>query len=153
VRNTTVFFGLRTKKRLFSSTANRHSGPPNSKMKYSTVEDVLESFPHPILPTVEGEPDYQTIHVTRTFIQANSQAIYTPSVGGTLGHLGLIISDAAYSNIAPPTVGEPTVWETTNAPGRAPATTDGTASNTELLATFGKRMFKPTGPAPPSSKH
>jgi hypothetical protein len=44
-------------------------------MKYSTVEDVLESFPHPILPTVEGEPDYQTIHVTRKFLQENSRAI------------------------------------------------------------------------------
>jgi hypothetical protein len=42
--------------------------------------------------------------------------------------LGLIILDAAYSNIAPPTAGEPTVWETPNAPGRAPATTDGTVA-------------------------
>jgi hypothetical protein len=42
--------------------------------------------------------------------------------------LGLIISDAAYYNIAPPTAGEPTFWETPNAPGRAPATRDGTAA-------------------------
>jgi hypothetical protein len=42
--------------------------------------------------------------------------------------LGIIISDAAYSNIAPPTAGEPTLWETPNAPGRAPVTTDGTAA-------------------------
>jgi hypothetical protein len=48
--------------------------------------------------------------------------------GGTLGHLGLIISDAAYSNIAPPTAGDPALWETPNAPGRALATTDGTAA-------------------------
>jgi hypothetical protein len=46
-------------------------------MKYSTVEDVMVSFPHPILPTVEGEPDYQTIHATRKFLQANSRAIDT----------------------------------------------------------------------------
>jgi hypothetical protein len=72
-------------------------------MKYSTVEDVLAIFPHPILPTVEGEPDYQTIHATRKFLQANSRAINTHSGGGTLGHLGIIVSDAAYSNIAPPT--------------------------------------------------
>jgi hypothetical protein len=97
-------------------------------MKYSTVRDVLASFPHPILPTVEGEPDYQTIHPTRKFLQENSRAIDTHLGGGTLGHLGLIILDAAYSNIAPPTAGEPTFWETPNAPGRAPATTDGTAA-------------------------
>jgi hypothetical protein len=97
-------------------------------MKYSTVEDVMASFPHPILPTVQGEPDYQTIHATRKFLQANSRAIDTHFGGGTLGHLGLIISDASYSNIDPPTSGEPTLWETPNAPGRAPATTDGTAA-------------------------
>jgi hypothetical protein len=87
----------------------------------------LASFPHPILPTVEGEPDYQTIHATRKFFQANSRAINTHLGGGTLGHLGLIISDTAYSNIAPPTAEAPTFWVTPNAPGRAPATTDGTS--------------------------
>jgi hypothetical protein len=97
-------------------------------MKYSTVEDVMTSFPHPILPTVEGEPDYQTIHATRKFLQANSRAIDIHLGGGTLGHLGLIISDASYAMIAPPTAEEPTLWETPNAPGWAPATTDGTAS-------------------------
>jgi hypothetical protein len=108
VRNTTVFFGLRTVKRLFSSTATRHSGAPNNNMKYSTVEEVLASFPHPILPSVEGEPDYQTIHATRKFLQANSRAIDTHLGGGTLCHLGLIVSDAAYSHIAPPTAEAPT---------------------------------------------
>jgi hypothetical protein len=97
-------------------------------MKYSTVEDVMASFPHPILPTVQGEPDYQTIHATRKFLQANSRAIDTHLGGGTLGHLGLIISDASYAIIAPATAEEPTLWETLNAPGRAPATTDGTAA-------------------------
>jgi hypothetical protein len=96
-------------------------------MKYSTVEDVMARFPHPILPTVEGEPDYQTIHATRKFLQANSRAIDTHLGGGTLGHLGLIISDASYTMIAPPTTEAPTFWVTPNAPGRALATADGTA--------------------------
>jgi hypothetical protein len=47
--------------------------------------------------------------------------------GGTLGHLGLIISDVSYSNIAPPTADAPTFCVAQNAPGRAPSTTDGTA--------------------------
>jgi hypothetical protein len=42
--------------------------------------------------------------------------------------LGLIISDASYAVIAPPTAEAPTLWVTPNAPGRAPATTDGTAA-------------------------
>jgi hypothetical protein len=97
-------------------------------MKYSTVEDVMASFLHPILPTVEGEPDYQTIHATIKFLQANSRAIDTHLGGCTLGHLGLIISDASYAMIDPPAAEEQTFWETPNAPGRAPATTDGTAA-------------------------
>jgi hypothetical protein len=47
--------------------------------------------------------------------------------GGALGHLGLIILDASYFIIAPPTAGEPTFWVTTNAPGRAPSTSDETS--------------------------
>jgi hypothetical protein len=88
----------------------------------------MASFPHPILPTVEGEPDYQTIHTTRKFLQANSRAIDTHLGGGTLGHVGLIISDVSYSSIAPPTAEAPTLLETPNAPGRAPATTGGTSA-------------------------
>jgi hypothetical protein len=42
--------------------------------------------------------------------------------------LGLIISDSSYAMISPPTAEEPTLWVTPNAPGRAPATTDGTAA-------------------------
>jgi hypothetical protein len=94
-------------------------------MNYSSVEDVLASFPRPIVQKVEGEPDYQTIHATRKFLEASSQSIDTHLCGVTLGHVGLIISDAAYSKIYPPTNGEPTVWETPSAHGQAPATTYG----------------------------
>jgi hypothetical protein len=97
-------------------------------MKYTTVEDVMASFPHPVLPTVQGEPDYQTIHATRKFLQANSRAINTHLGGGTLGHLGLIISDASYAMIAQTTAAGPTLWATPQAPGRAPANTDGTSA-------------------------
>jgi hypothetical protein len=88
----------------------------------------MARFPQPILPAVEGEPDYQTIHTTRKFLQANSRAIDTQLGGGTLGHLCLIISDASHAMIATPTAEEPNFWVTPNAPGRAPETTDGTAA-------------------------
>jgi hypothetical protein len=97
-------------------------------MKYATVEEVMASFPHPVLPTVQGEPNYQTIHATRNFLQANSRAIDTHLGGGTLGHLGLIISDASYAMIAPTTDAGSTLWKTPQAPGRAPANTDGTSA-------------------------
>jgi hypothetical protein len=89
-------------------------------MKYSTFEDIMASFPRPVLPTVQGEPDYQKIHATRKFLQANSRAIDT--------HLGLIISDASYANISRTMNDEPTLWVTPPAPGQAPAAMDGTAA-------------------------
>jgi hypothetical protein len=56
-------------------------------MMYATVEYVLASFPNPVLPELQGEPDYQTIHATWKSLQANSRAIDTHLGGGTLGHL------------------------------------------------------------------
>jgi hypothetical protein len=97
-------------------------------MKYVTVETVMASFPHPVLPTFQGELDYQTIHAIRKFLQANSQAIETHLGGGTMGHLGLIISDASYAMIAPTTDARPTLWTTPPAPLRDLANTDGLAA-------------------------
>jgi hypothetical protein len=88
----------------------------------------MASFPHHVLPTVQGEPDYQTIHATRKFLQANSRAIDTHLGGGSLGHLGLIISGASYAMFSPTTAAGPTLWTIPQAPGRAPANTDGTAA-------------------------
>jgi hypothetical protein len=98
-------------------------------MNYATVENIIASFPHPVLPTVKGDPDYQTIHATRKFLQENSRAIETHLGGSTLGHLGLIISDASYAMIAPTTAAGPKLWTNPQAPGRAPANTDGTMAH------------------------
>jgi hypothetical protein len=97
-------------------------------MKYATVEDVIVSFTHLILPTVQGELDYQTIHSIRKSLQANSRAIDTHLGGGTLGHLRLIVSYASFSMISPATDTGPTLWVSPTAPGRDPANTDGTAA-------------------------
>jgi hypothetical protein len=97
-------------------------------MKCATDENGMVSFPHPVLPTVQGEPYYQTIHANRKFLQANSRAIETHLGGGTLGHLGLIIYDTSYAMNAPTTEAGPTLWTTPPDPGRPPANTDGTAA-------------------------
>jgi hypothetical protein len=97
-------------------------------MKYATVEDVMVSFSHPVLPTVQGEPDYQTIHATIKFLQANLRAIDTHLGGGTLGHLGLIISEASYAMISQAADASPALWKKPQAPGRAPSKTDGTVA-------------------------
>jgi hypothetical protein len=109
-----------------------NSGPPNNNnnMKFTTLEDVIASFPHPILPTVQGEPDYQTIHAIRKLLQANTRAIDTYLGGGALGHLGLIVSDAAFTIIAPTGANGPILWTNPTAPGRVPTVLDqGTAAH------------------------
>jgi hypothetical protein len=79
-------------------------------MKYATVEDFIAIFPHPILPTFQGEPDYQTMHAIRKLLQANARAIDTHLGGGALGHLGLIVSDASYAMISPETEAGLILW-------------------------------------------
>jgi hypothetical protein len=81
-------------------------------MNYATVQDVIASFSHPILPTVQGEPDYQTIQAIRKLLQANARAIDTHLGGGALGHMVLIVSDASYAMVAPVTEAGPTLWVT-----------------------------------------
>jgi hypothetical protein len=93
-----------------------------------STEEAIVRFPHPVLPTVQGEPDYQTIHATRKSLQANLRAIDTHVGGGTLGHLGLIISDASYAMITPTTDAVPALWTSPQAPGRPPVNTGGTAA-------------------------
>jgi hypothetical protein len=87
-------------------------------MKYATVKDVIASFPRPILPMVQGEPDYQTIHAIRKLLQAKARAIDTH--WGGLGHLDLVVLDAAYAIVAPATTAGPTLWVNPTASGRAP---------------------------------
>jgi hypothetical protein len=69
-----------------------HSGPPNiHTMKYATVEDVIFCFPHPVLPSVTGEPDYHTLHAIPKMLRANSRSIDT-HLGGV--HLGILVSSS-----------------------------------------------------------
>jgi hypothetical protein len=97
-------------------------------MKYAAVKDIIASFNHPILPIVQGEPDYQKIHVIRKLLQANARAIDTHLGGGALGHPGLIVSDTSYAMVYPATEDGPTLWVNPTAPGWTPGNTDGTAA-------------------------
>jgi hypothetical protein len=97
-------------------------------MKYVTVEDVIASFPHPILPMVQDVQDYQTIHTIRKLLQSNYREIDTQLGEGALVHMRLIVLDASYAMFAPATPAGPTLWENPTAPGRAPENMDqGTA--------------------------
>jgi hypothetical protein len=97
-------------------------------MKYATVEDVISSFPHPVLPSVTGEPDYHTLLAIRKMLRANARSIDT-HLGGAFGHLGIIISDATYEMISPLTA-----WENPEFPGRAPVAIEGGGTAAQISA-------------------
>jgi hypothetical protein len=98
-------------------------------MKYATVEDVVAIFTHPVLPTFQGKPDYQTIHTIWQLLQANARTISTHLGAGALVHLGLIVYDATYAIIAPTGENGLILWSNPTSQGRAPAVLEqGTAA-------------------------
>jgi hypothetical protein len=66
-----------------------------------TVDDMITSFPHPTLPRVSSEGNYNELVELRNCLKENFCSIYTLRGGGEYGHLGDIISDAMYTTIAP----------------------------------------------------
>jgi hypothetical protein len=60
-------------------------------MKTPSVEDIIASFPHPILHTVQEEPDYHIIHAIRKLLQVNAR-----SIDSHLGVVLLVISALSY---------------------------------------------------------
>jgi hypothetical protein len=98
-------------------------------MKYATVEDVISSLPHPILPPVTGEPDYHTLNSIRKMLRANARSIDTHLGGGAFGYIDVIISDGAYEIISPLTS-----WENPEFSGRAPAAIEGGGTAAQISA-------------------
>jgi hypothetical protein len=70
-------------------------------MVHSTVEDAIAISRHPILPTVQGESYYHTIHSIRKLLRANARSIESHLGGGALGHLGINVSITTYATVAP----------------------------------------------------
>jgi hypothetical protein len=98
-------------------------------MKYATVEDAISCFPHPVLPSVTGEPDYHTLHAIHKILSANARSIDTHLGGGAFGHLGVIISYAAYEMISPLNA-----WENPEVPERAPTAIEGGGTAAQISA-------------------
>jgi hypothetical protein len=98
-------------------------------MKYATVEDVISCFPHPVLPPVTGEPDHHNLHAIHKMLRANAHSIDTHLGGEAFGHLGVIISDAAYEMISPINA-----WEKPEFPGRAPTSIEGGGTAAQISA-------------------
>jgi hypothetical protein len=98
-------------------------------MKYATVEDMISCFPYPVPLSVTGEPDNHTLHAIHKMLHANARSIDTHLGGGAFGHLGVIISDAAYEMISPLNA-----WENPEFHGRAPTSIEEGGTSAQISA-------------------
>jgi hypothetical protein len=80
-------------------------------MAATSVESFIESFPHPIIPLIEGLPTYESITDVTVLLNTNAASIHSELRDGQLGHLASTISPAVYATllaipfVAPPNPG------------------------------------------------
>ena len=58
-------------------------------------------FDYPELSKISGEPTLGSLMTLRNELKANAQSVSTTLGGGANGHLGLVLSEQAYEQIAP----------------------------------------------------
>jgi hypothetical protein len=83
-------------------------------MAATTVEALIESFPHPVIPPIQGLPTYKSITEATQLLNANAASVHSELGGGSLGHLSLTISPAVYATLSA------TPFIAPNNPGAAP---------------------------------
>jgi hypothetical protein len=69
-------------------------------MAATSVEAFIESFPHPIIPPIEGLPTYESITDVTRLLNTNAASVHSELGGGQLGHLALTISPAIYATLS-----------------------------------------------------
>ena len=67
-----------------------------SNTNVQSVDDIRSGFPHPTIPTIEGEPTYQTIKSMHNLLKSNAASVPTTLGGGAHGHLGLALAPVLY---------------------------------------------------------
>ena len=65
----------------------------------TTVEKIKESFPHPTIEPLVGQPGYETIKPMLQKISANAASIVSNLVNGRLGIIFLIIQPAVFNKL------------------------------------------------------
>eukprot|EP00957_Ditylum_brightwellii_P034801 2637397-Ditylum_brightwellii.AAC.1 len=75
------------------------------------IDTITKSFPHPVLPSLVGQPTYETIYEVHKLIMENASVIPSTVGGGNHRHLALIIEAPKYLQVtgvafaAPPNPG------------------------------------------------
>ena len=71
--------------------------------KATNINYVETYFQIKDLQKIHGEPNFETLKILRNQIKANAGSVATQLGGGTLGYLGLLLSNAEYARAAPGT--------------------------------------------------
>jgi histidinol-phosphate/aromatic aminotransferase/cobyric acid decarboxylase-like protein len=66
----------------------------------SSINSIIESFPHPTIPPIIGLPTYEAIANFLRLLNANAASVHSESGGGLLGHLTLTVSPAVYTTLS-----------------------------------------------------
>ena len=67
-----------------------------------TIEDITKGFSNQI-PTISGQPTYESLKNIRMLLKANAASYPCSLGGGNHGYLGLILTPAVYTTVAPGT--------------------------------------------------
>jgi hypothetical protein len=66
-----------------------------------TPEALIDSFPTPNLPSIQGEPTYHPLAAILTALKANAASIPSNQGGAANGYLGIVVSSDVYATISP----------------------------------------------------
>ena len=61
-------------------------------MSTATIENIIDSFPNPTIPIIEGEPTYETIKRAEKLLVENAASTHSTLGGGNHRFLGLILT-------------------------------------------------------------
>ena len=66
----------------------------------TSVESLIESFPHPNIPPIQGQPTYESITDVTRLLNANTASVHTDLGGGSLGHLILTVPPTVLATLS-----------------------------------------------------
>jgi hypothetical protein len=64
---------------------------------YTPIDYANAFFPHPILPKIVGQPNYERLRSMKKKLKANAASVQSDLGGGKFGHLGLVLDDVTYN--------------------------------------------------------
>jgi hypothetical protein len=69
-----------------------------------SADDIVSKFPVKTLPTINREPDCDTISTMAQALCGNAASLSTPSGGGAHGHIRIIMTAASWATLATATL-------------------------------------------------